>query len=167
MLTFAGVRHIHLPPRFTIAGLACGGLELFPAGSIDTFRPGDRSLGPDERVFVLHDSRGAGPLCRREVGNLSNRSRAKTMSMRNNVRAVQRAVKAGLKVAKAPIGPAQFEVGSTRVVCSQCKNDRFEYFVVFFQPFLPAHALQCSKCSHIELFGNEPNEVKSVADAGR
>jgi hypothetical protein len=58
LLTFVGVSHVHLPSRLAIAGLGCGGLELLPAGSIDVFRPGDRSLDADERVFVLHDSRG-------------------------------------------------------------------------------------------------------------
>jgi hypothetical protein len=92
------------------------------------------------------------------------------MNMKNTVRAVQRAVKAGIKAAKAarePIGPTQFQVGSTRVVCSQCDNDRFEYFLTTFEPFLAAHALMCSKCSHFELFADVPKEVESVAHAGK
>lgn len=87
------------------------------------------------------------------------------MNMKNTVRAVQRAVKAGIKAAREPrepIGPAQFEVASTRVVCSQCDNDRFEHFITISEPFLAAHALRCSKCSHIELFTDVPKDVKST-----
>ena len=84
-----------------------------------------------------------------------------TMNMRNTIRAVQKAVKAGIKAASEPFRPTQYQVGSTRVVCSQCNNDQFELGGSLSLPLL-IHALQCSKCSHIELFANEPQNVKSA-----
>lgn len=58
LLTFAGVSHVNLPPRLTVRGIDCGGLEHLPDGYLKAFRPGDRSLDPGDRVFVLRGSWG-------------------------------------------------------------------------------------------------------------
>src|SRR5262249_44107849 len=55
LLTFSGVSRIHMPDRLTIEGIACGGLEVLPAGYLG---PPDDSLDPSDRVFVLRESWG-------------------------------------------------------------------------------------------------------------
>ena len=56
LLTFSGVNRIHMPARLTIEGIACGGLEVLPAGYLG---PPEDSLDPSDRVFVVREPWGA------------------------------------------------------------------------------------------------------------
>lgn len=58
VIRFTQVSHVNLAPRFTIANIACGGLELLPTDYLTAFRPGNASLDAGERVFLLEDSWG-------------------------------------------------------------------------------------------------------------
>lgn len=59
LLTFWGVSHVNLPQSVTVERIESGGIELLPPGWLDAFRPGDKSLDPDERVFAIQGSWGS------------------------------------------------------------------------------------------------------------
>ena len=73
--------------------------------------------------------------------------------MGNTLRSLKRAVQAGVEAAKQPITEqARYKVGDRVVRCSQCEGDTF----IAGPPFAPLFvgvAIECARCSHLELFG--------------
>lgn len=60
LLTFDDVSHVNLAPSFGIEKIRVGGLADLPTDYLQTFRPGDRSLDADDRVYLLDGSWSGG-----------------------------------------------------------------------------------------------------------
>src|SRR6516164_7905064 len=58
IVRFSAVSHINLPPRLTVEALTCSGSEDLPSDYFEKYRPGDKSLDPDECLFTFHGSWG-------------------------------------------------------------------------------------------------------------
>jgi hypothetical protein len=82
--------------------------------------------------------------------------------MSNTITAIKRAAKAAVQ---ETLRPCHFEVGSKRVVCSQCGSDGFQWHghgalgTRYKVLGVEGYALQCCHCSHLEFFGNRPEEL--------
>jgi len=82
--------------------------------------------------------------------------------MSNMITSIQRAAKVAVK---ETLRPCQFEVGSKRIVCSQCGSDGFQWHghgalgTRFKVLGVEGYALQCCHCSHLEFFGKRPKEL--------
>jgi hypothetical protein len=73
--------------------------------------------------------------------------------MGKTLTSLRRAVKAGVKAASQPIPKhKKYRVDGQRVLCSHCAGEIFEDAPVFTDMFV-GPAIQCVRCSHIELFG--------------
>jgi hypothetical protein len=82
--------------------------------------------------------------------------------MSNTFTAIKRAAKVALK---ETLRPRQFQVASHRVVCSLCGSDEFQWHghgalgTRYKVLGVEGYALQCCRCSHLELFGKRPEEL--------
>ena len=70
------------------------------------------------------------------------------------VRSLKRAVKAGMEGASTPIPKERrYRVAGKIVKCSHCSGELFEWGPAF-APMIVGLALQCAKCSHLEIFAD-------------
>jgi len=78
-----------------------------------------------------------------------------------------KAVKRGLMAALAKPDPQKYKAGGKLVTCSHCAADGFRpyHLTKFVSEGLlrELYGLECTECSHLELFAKQPIEV---ADAG-
>jgi len=82
--------------------------------------------------------------------------------MNETVRAVGRAVRAGLKAASEAPSSRKFQAGGKGVVCTQCGSDRFHHYGAGGWSY-SGYGLECANCSHIEYFGKRPKGAKDGA----
>lgn len=57
-LILRDVSHVNLPPSITIAGIGVGGLHELPPNYLESYRPCDQRLDPEEKAFLIHDAWG-------------------------------------------------------------------------------------------------------------
>jgi hypothetical protein len=74
-----------------------------------------------------------------------------------------KAIERGIAAALAKPSPNKYEVSGRLVVCTHCRGENFWPFD--FTKFLSLgslreqHGLECSTCSHLEIFVKEPVEI--------
>lgn len=82
--------------------------------------------------------------------------------MKTTIKAIQRGVKAALAGPK----PQRFQAGGKTIACSHCGGESFaphDLSRLASEGLLREHyGLECSTCSHLELFTKKPTELESV-----
>ena len=58
LLTFTGVSHVNLPPMLTIEGIQIAPPDQIPRSHFEMYRPSDKRLDDNERLFVIAGSWG-------------------------------------------------------------------------------------------------------------
>jgi len=83
--------------------------------------------------------------------------------MKKTIKALRR----GIKAAMAAPEPQKFRAGGKTVMCSHCGNGSFlpyELTKIATKGLLcELHGLLCAKCSHLEFFAQEPEEIDNPA----
>jgi hypothetical protein len=57
-LILRGVTHVNLPLSITIAGMEVGGLHELPPNFLESYRPFDQRLDPEEKAFLIRAAWG-------------------------------------------------------------------------------------------------------------